>query len=135
MTTIRLLTLCALAPDGSKPFMEAFKRVLATKDMPPRTGYWLGKIHKVCADEAAAFDEARTKRIRELGQPVEGNPDQIQIPADKLADFIAEIGAMDHDIDLGIPAELKLALPPVFPDGMTDWLPLMGALDIFEEPK
>ena len=132
MTTLRLLALCATEPDGSKPFMTAFARALATKDTPARTGYWLVKLHKVCAVEVAAFDEVRTRRVREIGQPVEGNPDQIQIPAEKIADFIAEIASMDRDLDLGIPAELKLALPPVFTP--EDWMPLMSALDIFEEP-
>ena len=132
MTTLRLLTLCALDQNGSKPFMAAFQRVLATKDTPARTGYWLGKIHKVCAAEAEAFDEVRTKRVRELGQPIEGQPNQMHVPADKLADLIAEISAMDRDIDLGIPEGLKLALPPVFTP--EDWMPLMSSLDIFEEP-
>lgn len=130
MKPLRLLTVCATAPDGSMPFLDTFKRALATPGVPARTGYWLGKIHKACTEAAADFEAARNKRVLEIGETLESGAKQV--PADKRAAFQSEILAMDHELDLGVPAELRLALPALFTP--EDWLPLL-ALELFEEPK
>ena len=115
----------------SPAFQESFKRVLAAS-VPKRTGYWLSKISKVFESEVQLFNEQRNKLFKELGQPVDGQPDQVSIPTDKVPEFMSEINSLDHDVELGLPAELKLQLPESFvPE---DWSALI-ALDLFNPPE
>jgi hypothetical protein len=130
--TIPLLTLCSTTPDGRKPFLESFQRVLITPNVPAKTAYWLGKIAKIFAAENAEFEKVRVASIETYGAPSGDEPGQFSIPADKIKAFNAEIQSLDHPIELPMPAELKLDLPPSFTPA--DWLPLMSALDIFNEP-
>lgn len=131
--TIKLSTLVASDNQGARPFVEALKNALKTPQTPAKTGYWLGKLSAVCEKEVAAFDEVRNRLIRELGVPVEGKEDTVQVPFDKMEHFATELNSLDRDIDLGLPDELKLALPPVITP--SEWNPLIAVLDIFEEPK
>jgi hypothetical protein len=124
--TIRLATIIAPA------FQENFKRVLATRAVPARTGYWLAKLHKTCSEELALFDATRAKLFQKLGQPVEGQPGQVIIPPDKVPEFRSELDSLDHDVELGLPAELKLQLPETFTP--EDWSDLI-ALDLFNPPE
>ena len=123
--TIRLSII--VAPD----FQDSFKRVLASS-MPARTGYWLSKLSKVIDAEVQAFNEQRNKLFQRLGQPTEGHADQVSIPADKVPEFITEINSLDHDVGLGLPADLKLQLPESFSPG--DWAALI-ALNLFNPPE
>lgn len=123
--TIRLSTIVSPA------FQDSLKRVLAAS-VPARTGYWLSKLSKVFDGEVKAFNEQRTKLFQKLGQPVEGHHDQVSIPADKVPEFTAEMNSLDHDVDLGLPADLKIQLPESFvPE---DWSALI-ALDLFNPPE
>lgn len=131
--TIRLLTLAISDAEGRKLFMEAFARALATPHTPARTGYWLSKIYTACSSEVREFDDVRNRRIRELGVPVDGQPDQVRVPDDKMPELIAELYSMDRDIDIPVPDGAKLALPPDFTPA--DWQPILAAFDIFEEPN
>lgn len=132
MPSLKLLTVCATAADGSKPFLAAFRRVLDTP-LHAKTAYWLGKIYRTCLSEAEAFDAVRNKRVIELGMPVEGKPGKFQIPNDKMQAFIEELTAMERDIDLAVPAGLKLKLPEEYTPA--DWEPLLSKLEnLFEEP-
>lgn len=114
----------------SQSFQDSFKRVLAST-VPAKTGLWLAKISKVIEGELQLFNEQRNLLFKRLGQPIEGQPDQMTIPPDKVPEFMAELESLDHDIELGLPEGLKLKLPETFVT--EDWSALI-ALDLFEEP-
>ncbi len=130
--TIPLVTICAASEDGSQSFLKSFRRLLATPDVPARTAYWLNKMHKTISAEVEAFNVERDKLVMNLGAPVEGEPGRFNIKPENMAKFVEEITSLDHPVDLGVPAELRLKLP----DNITpaEWLPLMDAVDLFEEP-
>lgn len=129
--TLKLLILCACDANGNMPFIEAFQRALATPDVPAKTGYWLSKIWGVCQSEAATFEKVRAQKIKELGTPDEPNPDKFLLSSEAMTKFADEMNSLERDIDLGVPADLKLKLPPVFTPA--DWQPLIE-LGLFEEP-
>lgn len=133
ITMLNLLTICQQTAEGTTPFIDAFNRALSTPSTPAKTGYWLGKILKKCADEVKEFSEAKNKLVIAHGAPVEGQEGQYAVPAEKLEDFYKELSSLDHEVDFGLPAELKLPLPANFTPA--DWMPLMASLDIFEEPQ
>lgn len=133
MASLRLLTICASDESGGHPFMDAFRRALATANTPARTGYWLNKLFALCSNEAREFDAVRNKRVMELGVPIEDQPGQVRVPADKLPALLEELAALDRDVELPTPPAPKLTLPPSFTPA--DWQPIMAALDIFEEPS
>ena len=122
--TIRLSTIV------NQSFQDSFKRVLAST-VPAKTGLWLAKISKVIESELQLFNEQRTLLFKRLGQPIEDQPDQVTIPADKVPEFRAELESLDHDIELGLPEGLKLKLPETF--AAEDWSALIS-LDLFEIP-
>lgn len=130
--TLPLMTICASSADGSQSFLHSFRRILATPDVPAKTGYWLARIHKVITSEVQGFQEARDKIIANLGTPVEGSPGQFTFTEERGTKFQEEVASLDHPVDLGVPAELKLHLPDNFTPA--EWLPLMDALDLFHEP-
>lgn len=130
---LNLLTICQQTAEGTTPFIDAFNRALATPSTPAKTGYWLGKILKKCVDEVREFGEAKNKLVLAYGEPVEGQDGKYNVPAEKLEGFYKEIASLDHEVDFGLPADLKLPLPANFTPA--DWMPLMSTLDIFEEPK
>ena len=131
MTTIKLLTLCACDRDGNMPFVESFRRALATPDVPAKTGYWLSKIWTVIESEAVTFERIRGKKIQELGRPDEVNPGKFLLSAEGMTKFAEEMNSLEREIALGLPADLKLKLPPKYTPA--DWQPLI-ALGLFEEP-
>ena len=133
MPTIPLLTICATSADGSQSFLNEFRRMLATPDVPARTGYWLSRIHKLLVSEVTEFHAARDKLITNLGSPIEGKPGEFSLKPENVEKFKAEILSLERDVDLGVPHDLKLALPATFTP--EDWLPLMNAVDLFEEPQ
>ncbi|MEI6871835.1 MAG: hypothetical protein WCL08_06080 [Verrucomicrobiota bacterium] len=130
---LNLLTICQQSADGKTPFIDAFNRVLSTPSTPAKTGYWLGKIRTKCLSEIKEFEEVKNKLVIAHGVPVEGQEGQYTVPAEKLEEFYKELASLDHEVDFGLPAELKLPLPANFTP--VDWVPLMSSLDIFEEPK
>lgn len=130
--TLKLLTICAADNDGNMPFIDAFRRALATPNVPAKTGYWLGKVFGLCKAESDVFAAVRAKKIQELGTPDPENPDKFNLPPEAMKKFVEEMTSLDRDIDLGVPADLKFKLPPVFTP--SDWQPLL-ALDLFEEPS
>lgn len=132
MPTIPLLTICASSPDGPNSFLNDFLRILATPDVPARTGYWLSRIHKLLVSEVKEFHMARDKLIMSLGSPIEGKPGQFELKPENLAKLEAELKTLDHEVDLGVPADLKLELPANFTPA--DWMPLINAVDLFKEP-
>lgn len=129
--TLRFLTVVGINDKGDRPFMDAFTRALATPRTPAMTGYWLGKLYEQCAKEVEAFEAQRVKLLQELGTPVEGG--RYRLDGDALARFNAELLSMDRDMDVALPAGMKLKLPPDFTPA--DWMPLMVALDCFEIPN
>ncbi len=133
MPSIPLLTICAVSPDGSQSFLNVFRRMLATPEVPARTGYWLSRIHKLLVSEVTEFHAARDKLITNLGSPVDGKPGQFELKPENAEKFKAEILSLEREVDLGVPPDLKLALPAKFTP--EDWLPLINAVDLFEEPQ
>lgn len=130
--TLKLLTAFALTPDGKMPFIESLRAVLKA-EMPVKTGYWLNKLLKRLSDESSDFMQARQKLFERFGKPVEGKPELLQVPPESMAEFTQELLSLERDLDIGLPEGIRLLLPdPFIP---SDWLPLMGALDIFAEPE
>jgi hypothetical protein len=130
--TIPLLTICQTTPEGGMPFLNAWQGVITTPNVPAKTAYWLGRITKVFIEASNDFEKARIAAIKNHGAPVENEPGQFVVPVEKLDVFNAEIQSLDHPVELPLKVGFKLDLPPSFTP--KDWIHVMSALDIFNEP-
>lgn len=128
-TTIPLLTICS-ARENQSPFMAALKRAMSTPRTPAKTGLYLIKLHTQCSSEVEAFGVVRDKLVSELGTPVKDEPGRVRFEGESAERFAKEMDSLQRDVEVPTPAA-KLPLPPEFTP--EDWLPIIAALDIFEE--
>jgi hypothetical protein len=130
--TVKLQRVCRTVrlPDGSvtAPFMEALKSARRLP-LPARTFYWLNKISAVLEREFADFEEARIEVVKRMGRKTATG---FEIGPDQWPEFEQEMRSLDREIELPVPAGLRLALPSTGTG--EDWYLLMAEMDVFEEP-
>ena len=75
---------------------SALKNLLEAK-LPVKTAYWISKMVNSLQPELKAYETARLKLIKELGEPVKdtpivnGEPQDWQVKQENLPKFIEEI--------------------------------------------
>ena len=70
---------------------QALERLLEVK-LPAAQAYHVAKLARLVKDETKFFHERRDALVRELGEPVPGEPGQVRVPQDRLGEFLKQTG-------------------------------------------